>query len=290
MPSHWCFFLHIFVHSFYRTFETMTFLVEDCRRLQKIECSAFFLRLARWNSFIMPIKPVWHWMVQPQNLVYIVTVLLLLRMDIIDILGIHWKSPRFSRGDLRSNRGSWFLSPEDFLRFRAAWLPYLDRLSAASHEAVVLPQPHHWQLPQHHWQLPHGHHFSTCPTKAEKEQVAVPKVLPRCPGGWKWWKSSHRFLIHAFLKKALFGLEGSKMRFLQLLFWIDPILTYFWNDRHFLGAHAEWQDCTLQILFYNQDMLWITQSADWWITLNVYVILVGLDASNWLLFLPGCFA
>lgn len=81
---------------------------------------------------------------------------------------------RFSRGDLRSNRGSWFLSPEDFLRFRAAWLPYLDRLSAASHEAVVLPQPHHWQLP-------HGHHFSTCPTKAEKEHVAVPKVLPRCP-------------------------------------------------------------------------------------------------------------
>ena len=82
---------------------------------------------------------------------------------------------RFSRGDLRGKL--WFLSPEDFLRFRAAWLPYLDRLSAASHEAV--PQRVSWVSWQHHWQLPH--HFGNCPTKAEKEQVAVPKVLPRCP-------------------------------------------------------------------------------------------------------------
>ncbi len=80
----------------------------------------------------------------------------------------------FSRGNLASNGGSggsWFLSAEDFLRFRAAWLPYLDRLSAASHEAV--PQ-RPWALP-HHWQQ-HG----TCPTKAEKE-LHVPKILPRCP-------------------------------------------------------------------------------------------------------------
>lgn len=44
-------------------------------------------------------------------------------------------------------------------------------------------------------------------------------------------------------------------------------LTLFWHMFEmigfFLGAHAERQDCTLEILFYNQEMLWITQSADW---------------------------
>lgn len=271
------FFLHIFVHSFYRTFETMTFLVEDCRRLQKIECSAVFLRLARWNSFIMPIKPVWHWMVQPQNLVYIVTVLPFLRMDIIDILGIHWKSPVFPV-EISVARGSF---PR---RTFCVSAPRGCRTSTGS----VPPAMRLWFCPSHTTGSCHTDTTSAlAQRKLKRSKWLCPRYYHGAPGGWK---SSHRFLIHAFLKKALFGLEGSKMRFLQLLFWIDPILTYFWNDRHFLGAHAEWQDCTLQILFYNQDMLWITQSADWWITLNVYVILVGLDASNWLLFLPGCFA
>lgn len=109
---------------------------------------------------------------------------------------------RFSRGNAR---GSWFLSPEDFLRFRAAWLPYLDRLSATSHEAV--PQGP-WENTPHHWQQ-HG----TCPspTKAEKE-LHVPKVLPRCPpiffgGGWK---SSHRFFILAFFKQLFLAWNGAR--------------------------------------------------------------------------------
>lgn len=211
--------LHIFVHSFYRTFETMTFLVEDCRRLQKIECSAFFLRLARWNSFIMPIKPVWHWMVQPQNLVYIVTVLLFLRMDIIDILGIHWKSPVFPVEISVGNCGS-----------------FPRRTSCVSaprgcHTLTGSVPPATRLCPNGFPGFP-GNTTGSCPTtsaiaqrKLKRSKWLCQRYYHGAPGGWKWWKSSHRFLIHAFLKKALFGLEGSKMRFLQLLFWIDSILT-----------------------------------------------------------------
>lgn len=97
------------------------------------------------------------------------------------------------------------------------------------------------------------------------------------------------FWFTHFSKRLFLAWKGARWGFCNFYFELT-LFWHFWNDRHFLGAHAEWQDCTLQILFYNQDMLWITQSADWWITLNVYVILVGLDASNWLLFLPGCFA
>lgn len=189
----------------------MTFLVEDCRRLQKIACSAFFLRLARWNSFIMPIKLVWHWMVQPQNSVYIVTVLLLLRMDIIHILGIHWKSPVFpveisvrivARGSFP--RRTFCVSAPRGCHTSTGSVPPATKL------------------------CPNGHGFcpsttGSCHTdttsalaqrKVKRSKWLCPRYYHGAPGGWK---SSHRFLIHAW--------KGARWGFCNFYF----ELTLFWH-------------------------------------------------------------
>ena len=67
---------------------------------------------------------------------------------------------------------TWFLSPTDFLRFRAEWVPYLDRFSAAVHASEL---PDYVSQTNHRQKLLEG---TTCPEQADLEP-RVPKVLPR---------------------------------------------------------------------------------------------------------------
>lgn len=68
----------------------------------------------------------------------------------------------------------WFLSPKDFLQFRAEWVPYLDRFSAAVHNSEL---PHFERTRQlsHRQKLLLG---NQCPKEADLEPK-VPKALPR---------------------------------------------------------------------------------------------------------------
>ena len=79
--------------------------------------------------------------------------------------------------DCSDSQSHWFLSPLDFLQFRAEWLPYLDRFSAAVHSSE-LPHFEGRQL-SYRQQLLLG---KQCPEEADLEPK-VPKALPRFLGG-----------------------------------------------------------------------------------------------------------
>lgn len=68
--------------------------------------------------------------------------------------------------------GPW-LSPQDFLNFRAEWLPYLARFSAAVHESTSLPQYVSDLTMRQRWFL-----GSDCP-ETEDFEPEVPAKLPR---------------------------------------------------------------------------------------------------------------
>lgn len=76
--------------------------------------------------------------------------------------------------DCASGSSHWFLSPKDFLQFRAEWVPYLDRFSAAVHDSE-LPHFESTQQLSHRQKLLLG---NQCPEEADLEPK-VPKALPR---------------------------------------------------------------------------------------------------------------